>query len=81
MLKINDNVVSALNEIAEARYGIGSTTIITTQLKKKSLKSVIDESPIRDALSDRLFRDCDIEITLHGASWRGTSEEIHGGNA
>ena len=80
LLKINDNVVSALNEIAEARYGIGST-IITTQLKKKSLKSVIDESPIRDALSDRLFRDCDIEITLHGASWRGTSEEIHGGNA
>lgn len=43
--------------------------------------NVIDESPIRDALSDRLFRDCDIEITLHGASWRGTSEEIHGGNA
>ena len=36
---------------------------------------------VRNNQSDRLFRDCDIEITLHGASWRGTSEEIHGGNA
>ena len=40
--------------------------------------SVIDESPIRDALADRLFRDCDWEITLKGASWRGNNEEIKG---
>lgn len=77
LTKISDSVVSALNEIAETRYGIGST-IITTQLKKRALKSVIDESPIRDALADRLFRDCDMEITLKGASWRGTNEELKG---
>lgn len=70
LTKISDSVVSGLNEIADARYGIGST-IITSQLKKKALKSVIDESPIRDALADRLFRDCDWEITLKGNSWIG----------
>ena len=54
------------------------STIITTQLRKKALKSVIDESPIRDALADRLFRDCDIEITLKGTSWRGSNKELEG---
>ncbi len=77
LTKIPDPVVAGLNEIADARYGIGST-IITTQLKKKALKNVIDESPIRDALADRLFRDCDIEITLKGASWRGNKSELRG---
>ena len=75
--KIPDNIVCALNEIAECRYGIGST-IITSQLGKNSLKKVIDPSPIRDALADRLMRDSDMEITLKGASWRGTNEEIKG---
>ncbi|SKA64297.1 IstB-like ATP binding protein [Succinivibrio dextrinosolvens DSM 3072] len=41
LTKISDSVVAGLNEIADARYGIGST-IITSQLKKKALKSVID---------------------------------------
>lgn len=76
LTKISDAVVAALMDIADVRYGIGST-IITSQLKK-SLMSVIDESPIRDALADRLFRDCDWEITLKGASWRGNNEEIKG---
>ncbi|WP_347233072.1 ATP-binding protein [Succinivibrio dextrinosolvens] len=74
---IHDKAVCALNEIADIRYGIGST-IITTQLKKKSLKNVIDESPIRDALADRLFRDCDIEVVLKGTSWRGSAGELNG---
>lgn len=77
LTKISDAVVAALMDIADIRYGIGST-IITSQLKKKGLMSVIDESPIRDALADRLFRDCDWEITLKGASWRGNNEEIKG---
>ncbi|MDY6246589.1 MAG: ATP-binding protein [Succinivibrio sp.] len=77
LTKISDSVVAGLNEIADARYGIGST-IITSQLKKKALKSVIDESPIRDALADRLFRDCDWEITLKGNSWRGSADELSG---
>lgn len=77
LTKISDAVVAALMDIADVRYGIGST-IITSQLKKKGLMSVIDESPIRDALADRLFRDCDWEITLKGASWRGNNEEIKG---
>lgn len=76
LTKISGAVVAALMDIADVRYGIGST-IITSQLKK-SLMSVIDESPIRDALADRLFRDCDWEITLKGASWRGNNEEIKG---
>ena len=77
LTKISDAVGAALMDIADVRYGIGST-IITSQLKKKGLMSVIDESPIRDALADRLFRDCDWEITLKGASWRGNNEEIKG---
>lgn len=77
LTKLSDAVVAGLNEIADIRYGIGST-IITSQLKKKGLKNVIDESPIRDALADRLFRDCDLEITLKGDSWRGNNEEIKG---
>lgn len=77
LTKISDAVVAALMDIADVRYGIGST-IITSQLKKKGLMSVIDESPIRDAFADRLFRDCDWEITLKGASWRGNNEEIKG---
>lgn len=68
LTKISDAVVAALMDIADVRYGIGST-IITSQLKKEGLMSVIDESPIRDALADRLFRDCDWEITL---------KELHG---
>lgn len=79
LTKLSDTVVAGLNEIADVRYGIGST-IITSQLKKKGLKSVIDESPIRDALADRLFRECDWEITLKGDSWRGNNEEIRGDN-
>lgn len=77
LTKISDSVVSGLNEIADARYGIGST-IITSQLKKKALKSVIDESPIRYAIADRLFRDCDWEITLKGNAWRGSADELSG---
>lgn len=77
LTKLSDAVVLTLNDIADSRYGIGST-IITTQLKKSSLKCVIDESPIRDALADRLFRDCDMEITLKGESWRGSVGEITG---
>ena len=77
LTRVPDNIVCALTEIADVRYGMGST-IITTQLRKKALKSVIDESPIRDALADRLFRDCDIEITLKGTSWRGSNEELKG---
>lgn len=77
LTKLSDAVVAALMDIADVRYGIGST-IITSQLKKKGLKSVIDESPIRDALADRLFRECDWEITLSGDSWRGNNEEIKG---
>lgn len=77
LTKIPDQVVACLNEIADSRYGVGST-LITTQLKKKSLISVIDESPIRDALADRLFRDTDLEITLKGNSWRGSVEELIG---
>ena len=51
LTKLSDTVVAGLNEIADVRYGIGST-IITSQLKKKGLKSVIDESPIRDAFQN-----------------------------
>src|SRR5574344_1042375 len=64
---LSDKVVAELNEIADTRYGICST-IITTQLKKSGLKTVIAKSPIRDALADRLFRDIDVEIHLSGAS-------------
>lgn len=77
LTKISDSVVAGHNEIAYARYEIGSTTI-TSQLKKKALKSVIDESPIRYALADRLFRDCDWEISLKGNSWRGSADEVSG---
>lgn len=77
LTRISDNVVNSLIEIADIRYGIGST-IFTTQLKKKSLVSVIDRSPVRDALADRLFRECDKEIVLLGESWRGTSDELIG---
>lgn len=77
LTRVPFNIVCALTEIADVRYGMGST-IITTQLRKKALKRVIDESPIRDALADRLFRDCDIEITLKGTSWRGSNEELKG---
>ena len=77
LVKIGDNIAYALNEIADIRYGIG-TTIITSQLKKKALKSVITECPVRDALADRLLRNCDIEIVLKGDSWRGSGEEFKG---
>lgn len=77
LTRVPNNIVCALTEIANVRYGMGST-IITTQLRKKALKSVIDESPIRGALAVRLFRDCDIEITLKGTSWRGSNEELKG---
>lgn len=75
LTKIHDGVVSVLNEIADIRYGVGST-ILTSQIKKKNLKDVIDPSPIRDALADRLFRCTDWEINLKGTSFRGSSEEI-----
>lgn len=74
---LSDNAVNGLMEIADIRYAIGST-IFTTQLKKKSLLSVVDRSPIRDALGDRLFRECDKEIVLLGESWRGSNEELIG---
>ena len=80
LVKIGDNIAYALNEIADIRYGLG-TTIITSQLKKKALKSVITECPVRDALADRLLRDCDIEIVLKGDSWRGSGEEFKGERA
>lgn len=75
LTKIPDKIVSGLNEIADARYGKG-TTIITTQLRKSSLKDVMDKSPIRDAIMDRLVRGTDIEITLKGESWRGAAGEL-----
>ena len=74
---LSDKVVAELNEIADVRYGLGST-IITSQLKKNGLKTLIAKSPIRDALADRLFRASDIEITLSGASWRGSANELKG---
>lgn len=74
---LSDKVVAELNEIADVRYGLGST-IITSQLKKNGLKTLIAKSPIRDALADRLFRASDVEITLSGASWRGSANELKG---
>ena len=50
----------------------------TIQLKKNGLKTLIAKSPIRDALADRLFRASDVEITLSGASWRGSANELKG---
>ncbi len=74
---LSDKVVAELNEIADVRYGLGST-IITSQLKKNGLKTLIAKSPIRYALADRLFRASDVEITLSGASWRGSANELKG---
>lgn len=38
----------------------------------------MEKSPVRDALSDRLFRPTDIEINLSGDSWRGNASELRG---
>lgn len=75
--KLPDQTVLRMHEIAEARYGRGST-IISTQLKKTAVKIPMDKSPVRDALSDRLFRPTDIEINLSGDSWRGNASELRG---
>lgn len=77
LTKFSDKVVNALIDIADIRYG-NCSTIFTTQLKKKSMISVIDLCPVRDALADRLFRECDLEIILKGSSWRGTTSEFKG---
>jgi DNA replication protein DnaC len=74
---LTDSVAIRFNEIIDARYNAGST-IITSQLKKDSLKEIIPEGPIRGAVTDRLFRKNDIEIRLKGSSWRGQPLEIKG---
>ncbi len=72
--KMSDTAIARLKGIADVRYGKWAT-IFTTQVKKQGIVSMIDESPIRDAIEDRWFRSA-IEIGLKGDSCRGTIEEM-----
>ncbi len=75
---LSEHVLVRLNEIAERRYGVGST-MVTTHLLKDSLGSVAEKSTaVLDALMDRLFRESDIYVTLTGSSFRGKADEIRG---
>lgn len=75
--RFTDLVVTRLVELADARYDCGAT-IITSQLQRHALPEVIDEGPVREAIADRLFRDCDREISLCGSTWRGKPGEFRG---
>lgn len=73
----SDVVLSFLNDLANERYGLGST-IFTTQLTIESMLAPFSESPTRDAFADRMFRSTDMKFTLIGESFRGTVGELMG---
>lgn len=75
--KLNDLCAMRLYELIDARYNAGST-IITTQLKPDNIRECFPEGTLRDAIVDRLIRDCDRKIILSGLSWRGNAQEING---
>ena len=75
--ELNDQVVYGLNEIADARYNIGST-IFTTQLNRKGLTAVKDKAFVYDSLFDKLFNDSGVYIQISGESKRGKAGEARG---
>lgn len=77
VIALDDVCAVRLYEMIDIHYQRGSI-IVTSQLKKRNLKECIPQGPIKDAVYDRLFRNCDKEIILEGLSWRGSSDEIKG---
>ena len=75
--ELNDQVVYGLNEIADARYNVGST-IFTTQLNRKGLTAVKDKAFVYDSLFDKLFNDSGVYIQISGESKRGKAGEARG---
>ena len=65
--KLSDSCAYRLYELIDARYNTGST-IITTQLKPDNIQDCFPEGTLRDAVIDRLIRDCDRKIILTGMS-------------
>lgn len=75
--ELNDQVVYGLNEIADARYNVGST-IFTTQLNRKELTAVKYKAFVYDSLFDKLFNDSGVYIQISGESKRGKAGEARG---
>ncbi len=73
---LSDPVIIRLKEIADKRYGKGST-IFTTHLKQDALGTVSRESPVLSAMLNRLFRPSDMYVTITGESWRGSPNELN----